>query len=339
MNKRNYSRLTIGERRTIQQGLKERKSINSITKELGRGNSTVVREILRNSFFKQTGGYGSVFNDCLQREYCIKTHLCSKEECRRKYCCGCRFCFHVCKSYEKEQCPGLKRPPYVCDGCRNLRRCTLEKAFYRAEKAQDSADEVMSNTRKGIDLTEAERLRLDTIISPLIRKGQSPYHICVSNKDRIMLSDKTVYKYIAAGLFSAKSTDLRRKVKMKPRKTKPQPKIEKSCREGRTYRDFLDYIERYPDREIVQMDTVIGSKGRGNKVLLTICFPKSEVMLAYIRDANTAKSVTDIFERIKLDIGYNRFEEIFPLILTDYTEKNTMPKNPIVTENRTLISE
>jgi IS30 family transposase len=65
------------------------------------------------------------------------------------------------------------------------------------------------------------------------------------------------------------------------------------------------------------MDTVIGAKGQGEKVLLTICFPKSEVMLAYIRDANTARSVTDVFDSIKLSLGYNRFEEIFPLILTD----------------------
>jgi hypothetical protein len=75
------------------------------------------------------------------------------------------------------------------------------------------------------------------------------------------------------------------------------------------------------------MDTVIGAKGRGEKVLLTICFPKSEIMLAYIRDANTAKSVTDAFEQIKTDVGYDRFCELFPLILTDYAEKKTIPKN------------
>ena len=42
------------------------------------------------------------------------------------------------------------------------------------------------------------------------------------------------------------------------------------------------------------MDSVEGRKG--GKVLLTIYFRNSSLMLAFIRDNNTAKSVTEIFE-------------------------------------------
>jgi IS30 family transposase len=179
--------------------------------------------------------------------------------------------------------------------------------------------------RKGVLLDEAERRRISDIFSPLIRQGQSPYHVCLTNRDAPMISDKTLYRYIALGIMDAKSTDLLRKVKMRPRKEKPQLKVEKGCYAGCTYRDFLVRLEADPDVEVVQMDTVIGKKGGGEKCLLTVCFPKSELMLAFIRNANTARSVTDIFDALKSELGFNMFEEIFPLILTDRGSEFSAP--------------
>ena len=49
------------------------------------------------------------------------------------------------------------------------------------------------------------------------------------------------------------------------------------------------------------MDTVEGKKGE--KVLLTIHFVKAEFMLAFLRDYNDSKSVTDIFNDIDRLIG------------------------------------
>jgi len=193
----------------------------------------------------------------------------------------------------------------------------LEKAWYQGHKAQRTAQRLLRECRSGVDLTEEERKRIDDIVSPLIKQGQSPWHICQTNKDRLMLSDKTIYKYMDAGLLTAKNVHLRVKVKMKPRKTKPQLKIERACREGRTYRDFLAYLNQFPDTPIVEMDTVLGRKGRGEPCLLTIHFPNSELMLAYLRQANTASSVTDIFSQLKGNLGYQRFAELFLLLLPD----------------------
>jgi IS30 family transposase len=112
---------------------------------------------------------------------------------------------------------------------------------------------------------------------------------------------------------------------MRPRRKKPSLKIERACMQGRTYRDFLAYLDKYPDTEAVQMDTVIGKKGGGEKCLLTICFPKSGLMLAYIREANTARSVTEVFERLIAVLDFALFGEIFPLILTDRGSEFSAP--------------
>ena len=49
-------------------------------------------------------------------------------------------------------------------------------------------------------------------------------------------------------------------------------------------------------------------------------------MLAFIRDHNTAKSVTDIFNGLYEKLGHDVFVALFPVILTDYAEEKTMPK-------------
>jgi IS30 family transposase len=325
MNKTTYQRLTPNERKVIEHALNGGESLKSIAAGLGRSTSTVSREVGRNSRAERGGSERKPFNNCLHRETCREHDICTKEDCKRDICPGCVFCIHVCKKYVREECPSVSKPPYVCNSCKRRRNCTLEKFFYRARPADRAAKELLAETRRGILLDEAERKRISDIVSPLIKQGQSPYHICLTNKDALMISDKTLYKYITLGLTDAKNTDLLRKVKMKPRKEKPRLKVEKACYAGRTYRDFLARLETDPDVEVVQTDTVIGKKGGGEKCFLTVCFPKSELMLAFIRDANTAKSVTDVFDALKSKLGFKLFEEIFPLILTDRGSEFSAP--------------
>ncbi len=87
-------------------------------------------------------------------------------------------------------------------------------------------------------------------------------------------------------LFSARNLELPRKVKYRPRKKAAGHfKVDKSCRIGRTYKDFLLFMKEHPDTPIVEMDSVEGVKG--GKILLTIHFTDSQFMLAFIRNANT----------------------------------------------------
>ena len=120
--------------------------------------------------------------------------------CIRDSCKFCTRCTLVCKEFKKEICDKLQKPPYVCNGCNNLRRCTLEKVIYSASAAEKEYKTVRSESRSGIMIDEAEAQRLDSIISPLIHKGQSIHHICSNNTDTIMCSEKTIYNYVNLNL-------------------------------------------------------------------------------------------------------------------------------------------
>lgn len=93
---------------------------------------------------------------------------------------------------------------------------------------------------------------LNQILTPLIcEQNQSIHQALLNNKNRIMFSDKSIYKYI----------DLPRKVRYRSR-TKPTTiyKIDKKCLENRTYEDYVKYIKEDPDTPIVEMDSVEGKK-------------------------------------------------------------------------------
>jgi len=67
----------------------------------------------------------------------------------------------------------------------------LEKRIYSAAHAQKEYEAIRSESRQGIQMTEEEALRLDSLISPLIKQGQSLHHICISHADEIMLNERT----------------------------------------------------------------------------------------------------------------------------------------------------
>lgn len=313
---RKNKHLSIDERFTIKSMLDQSASFKAIARSLGRDCTTISKEVRNHLVFKKSGCFGRPFNDCANRFSCPVSGLCSDPSCRFKKCSLCSRCHLYCPDYFKQSCPSLLKPPYVCNGCRDRNRCTLEKHLYSASAAQQEYELVRSESRSGICLSEDEALQLDAFISPLLKKGQSIRHICVSNPSRIMFSEKTIYNYVDAGIFSARNIDLPRKVVYKPRRSPHDSfKVDKSCRTGRTYQDFLDFLSGWPDCPVVQMDSVIGRKG--GKVLLTLHFVRSEFMLAFLRDANTAASVFWIIERLYWELRPDRFMQIFPVLLGD----------------------
>ena len=84
------------------------------------------------------------------------------------------------------------------------------------------------------------------------------------------------------------------------------------------------YMEQHPDTAVVQMDYVIGSKG--GKVLLTIYFVNVSLMLGFLREANTSKSVIDIYDELYHRLGGQDFRKLFPVILTDNGSEFSNPK-------------
>jgi len=312
-----FKHFSLEERITIQDELNSRKSFKAIAMKLGKAPSSISREVRRHIEQKQSGSYGRQFNDCVNRFSCTIENVCQGAfPCSRKLCRNCKKCKLFCSTYHKETCEKLTQAPYVCNGCENRLKCTLEKSIYKAVTAEETATLLLRESRSGISLDEEEIQRIDDIVTPLVLQGQSIHHICCTNKDSVMCGERTIYNYVNDRVLTAKNIDLPRKVRYRPRKkANTRFKVDKACTAGRSYKDFLAFTEGMGSCAIVQMDTVEGRVG--GKVLLTLSFVSSSFMLAYLRDANTSKSVTDIFQKLWEALGRKYFAELFPVILTD----------------------
>lgn len=317
--------LTLDDRIKISQMLSEQESFKSIAVAIGKNCTSVSREIRNHMVFRKTGAYGRVYNACIHRRDCTVSRLCT--DCplmNRKRCSLCDKCNSSCPDFKEEKCPKLDRPPYVCNGCPDRNKCTLEKHMYNAASADREYREILSESRTGISYSEEEITHLDQFISPLIAKGQSTNHICANNKDSIMVSERTIYRLVDYNLFSARNIDLPRKVKYSTRKKKKHFKVDKSCRIGRTYLDYLEFRSSHPDLPLTQMDSVEGTKG--GKVILTLHFVKAELMLAFLRNSNDSQSVIDIIDKLYLELGCDIFLSVMPLLLTDNGSEFSNPK-------------
>ena len=315
--------LSLSDRIIIEAGLRERRSFSAIAAELGKDPTTISKEVRAHIKLNQAGGY----NPCMIRKDCKHygdlCHPCKFTYGKPCHSCYLTKCFDVCQNFQPAQCSKLDKPPYVCNGCQQRQTCKLERHLYEAKFAQKEYEAIRSESRQGFAVTPAELERIDQIISPLIKKGQSIHQICVNNADEIMLDERTIYNYVDASLFSVGNIDLPRKVRYKVRKKKPPVRVDKQCHLGRTYEDFLEYTAANPDVPIVEIDSVEGRKG--GKVLLTVFFRNSNLMLAFLRDRNTARSVTEVFEWLYETLGHEQYCRLFPIILTDRGSEFTDP--------------
>lgn len=317
--------LTLAERKEIENYLLERKSFKAIARYLDKDCTTISKEIRYHLVERKSGAWGQSFNACILRFGCKKTLLCKNHNCERKNCNFCKICNGFCDSFIEEKCKKLHNPPYVCNGCETIKKCTLSKKFYYAKDAQNEYEYIRSESRTGIAIDESELHQLDQLITPLIKNGQSIHHICVNNPDSIIYSEKTLYNYVDSGLITASNIDLPRKVKYRPRrKAGLTHKVDRLCRIGRTYEDFNKFMESKNFPSVVQIDSVIGKQG--GKVLLTIHFVKSEFMLAFLRNSNDSQSVIDIFDYLNAILEIELFQKLFPVILTDNGSEFSNPK-------------
>ena len=319
MNMNKNKHLILDERYVIEHSLNENMSFKAIGKQILKDCTTVSKEVKSHIVFEKKGAPYKPFNDCLNRRHCSHHGYvcisCERHKSRNK-CSVCDHCTTSCADYSKEECPKLSKAPYVCNGCDMSNNCTLEKRFYKVLVAQKEYELVRSESRSGFNLCEDELKQLDSVISPLLKNGQSIHHIIANNQDRISCCEKTAYIYADNGLFSAKNIDMPRKVRFKPRKKKAVPlKVDKSCRIGRNYEDYKLYRQNNPSQPVAELDSVEGIKG--GSVLLTIHFVLPKLQLAFLRDANDSKSVTDIFDALYKLLGFENFTKILPICLAD----------------------
>ena len=214
-------------------------------------------------------------------------------------------------------CPKLLKAPYVCNGCEMKSRssCKYIRRVYHAKKAQADYETLLTDARTGIPLNKESFYETEFIISNSVRKGQHVFHAIKSNN--LPVSTATVYRHIKKGYYTISPIDLPRAVKFKQRKSKQQDYVPHGVKVGRTYDDFLAYVENKPDISRVELDTVIGKVG--GKLILTIHFVSVDFMVGILLNDKTAAEaalrITELKSRLKRS-GF-KFGDVMPLLLTD----------------------
>ncbi len=216
---------------------------------------------------------------------------------------------------EPNLCPKLLKAPYVCNGCKKRSFCRLEKHIYNARLAHESYRETLVDSRQGVPLTKEAFYRADELLTEGVRHGQHIYHITQTHN--LGMSVSTVYRNISKGYLSVSKLDLPRAPKFKPRKSHQEDYVPPMLKKGRTYDDFLAYIDQNDISSWVEMDTVIGTLG--GKTIMTFDFTDCNFMFGLLLDNKTALEAASKISALKSLLTQNGFSfaEIFPLLLTD----------------------
>ncbi len=99
----NYCHLSYEDRKNIEDGLNENKSINQISKEISRNHSTILREIDRNKKYSEPSSWNN---------------------------------YKINHPDLDLSCERLKHSPYVCNGCKSRSGCRKIRWTYYAREAQ-----------------------------------------------------------------------------------------------------------------------------------------------------------------------------------------------------------
>ena len=313
--------LSLSERIVIERMISSDFTFATIARHLHRSPSTISREVRNHrGFVEKFTPPGK--NDCVKRHSCLRNNICDDVPVHGCYFYRCkkcpdRSCFKICTAYVSERCPKLDKPPYVCTHCEKRKDCKHIHAYYTAHRAHAEYTKQLSSARSGIRKTREELEQIERIIEPLIKRGQSPAHICATHGSELGISERTLYNYIDSCAFKVRNIDLPKKVAYRRRrKKKVLTRFEYKCRMGRTYEDFKSYIKENPNLPIVEMDTVKGSRTK-DKVLLTMIFRKSSFMLIFLMPDGTQESVISVFDTLTALLGEELFQRLFSVILTD----------------------
>lgn len=307
--------LTLLNREDIEKLLKAGFKFYQIAEHIQKDPTTISKEVKKNRTEHFPSNFNNKSNYCIHRSSCNITNLCNSNchtQCRR-----CGKCNSICSSYELDLCEKLRKPPYVCNSCNIYAQCRKIKYVYLSSEAQKKYENSLVTSRTGINITEEQLKKLDDLVSPLIKQGQSVKLIYKNHKSEIPCKVNCLYNYIDAGLLSAKNIDLPRRVTYKVRnKDNSKSKRDYSYKIGRTYEDFKRLLEENPNINVVEMDTVIGTSEKG-KVLLTLLFRNFNFMIARLLQDKTSNSVKNELDNIEKTIGTALFKRVFQYILTD----------------------
>lgn len=287
MPKTNYDwkHLTLEQRKITERCLDEGQTLKEIAESIHKDPRTLSKEIKKRRSFKSNE----------ERRFRLHADLAKLEPCRT-----------------------LARFPFVCNGCDRRGRCRLDNYLYEAGPAHEEYRKTLSDSRDGLSITSEEYAKLDAAVKAGTEKGQSIYAICQSSSSEVPYTPRNVYYLIDEGKLSTKPLDLRRKVKMRPRKKYDYRKKEtdRAAYNGRELADYFRFMLAHPGTCPVQMDTVEG-KNTCHKVFLTLHWVDYHFMLVILIERQTPECVTAAIEEIYGKLGNELFRKMFPCILTD----------------------
>ena len=274
-----YKHLSFEDRCVIEEFLNHRFNFTQISYRIGKNRTTIARDVKKHRYLRTT-------------------YNCNKQPC----------CFE-------------NKPPYVCNGCPKFNNCRKTRYSYSHDVAYNEYKQNLINTRANLRISKEEIASINDVIAPLmINKHHSVNQVFIEHPEVLPFSKSTFYKYIDLGILNVRNIDLNRRVKFKVKKEYDymRNKVDTKVKIGRFYSDFRYYIEYNPNASIVEMDTVIGTKGgKGGKCFLTLLFRKYNFMLIYLLPYKQPKYVTAIFNIIKKRLGDEEFKRLFEVILTD----------------------
>ena len=298
--------LTKEERVIIETGIRNGSTKSAIADTLGKEKSTIGKEIKEHRKLR--------FRTTLLRPCANYSH------CRFK-----RSCTANCSDFSEFRCSRRGRSPGACNGCSNYSHCRFDKYYYDANEAQREYEELRTESRLGINLTEEELKSISDTVVPLLKKGQSPYHV-ISNHPELKICEKTLYNYIDNHVFpllpGPNVFQLRRKPGRKPsQKNKGKDAVLKKRQDrkflqGRTYDDYLAFVEANPNVNVVQMDTVYNDETDG-PFIQTFKFMKFNLFFALLHDEKTAAEMVKGVDCLESILGAELFRKYVAVILTD----------------------
>ena len=317
-HKGNHKHLTLSQRIEIEKGLLSGYSFATIAKLIGKDPGTISKEVRKHSKVPERKDMDFAPIPCAKRKECKLMYLCNRN-CG-KMCKVCHQpdikCINICNVYEPMQCEKLQKPPYVCNSCGKRMNCPLERRVYSSKYAEDSYRGLLVSCREGINQTPESIQKMNDILTPLIKKGQSIAHIYANHAEELGCSRKTIYTYIDAGVFDVINLDLRRVVKYKKRKKATESSVkDRYYRQGRNYEQFQNLLKENRTYSIVEMDVVEGRKG--GKVFLTMMFKSCRLMLIFLLEAKTQSEVKRVFDELTDLLGEQLFRKLFEIFLTD----------------------
>lgn len=92
--------------------------------------------------------------------------------------------------------------------------------------------------------------------------------------------------------------------------------MNQTYRNKRTFVDFERFLEFHPDTDVVEMDTVKGSRTSG-KCLLTLLFRSCSFMIIILLNSCTQDEVIKAINTLTETLGIRLFRKYFPVLLTD----------------------